>query len=460
MSDTRQHVQPAPNAHTDVSLDGGWFRRERERVALGRKRVAERLGITESRLSVLESRKQPVPSEWMPILAELEFRVPSAPKVEAAAPADPPKTEAHSRTEPVVAQPAEPEKAVVPPPVEPVVSVPAEKTPTAVETPAAVVPAAVAPAAVVPAAVVPAVVAPNVETPSAEPAVTKSAPVSSASSSAFFCGHWLRERRLRSAKTTQQLASQLGCSETELSTLEQYNLRLPTPFVSRLHKVSLLSKAEVKAALALPSTTRFDGIWLSRQRTALRMSQEQLGQHLNASEAALKLVEEKSWHVPQEWLQVLATLQKTSGQKSTETAVQRRSFGGPPRRLPAPPAPRPPVVIADKPKASAAVSTAKDAPIPTAVKSDAASRATTGPAVDSKTVPTKSASPAVVRDPNLGTSVVEGRIGFGKRAGLSANDVLALIAHDLLLAKVHVPLSYDAVAAAMRVLLSHRSGAA
>ena len=89
---------------------------------------------------------------------------------------------------------------------------------------------------------------------------------------------------------------------------------------------------------------------------------------------------------------------------------------------PAPPAPRPPVVIADKPKASAAVSTARTHQF-YRCKGDAASRATTGPAVDSKTVPTKSASPAVVRDPNLGTSVVEGRIGFGKRAGLSANDV-------------------------------------
>lgn len=56
--------------------NGGWFRRERERIAVGRKPMARLLGTTESKLATLEQRKQDVPPQWLGVLADLGFRVP------------------------------------------------------------------------------------------------------------------------------------------------------------------------------------------------------------------------------------------------------------------------------------------------------------------------------------------------------------------------------------------------
>ena len=58
-------------------LDGVWLRRERERIATGRRQVAERLGLPESQVSRVEMNKRLVPSEWFAALAELGFPVPS-----------------------------------------------------------------------------------------------------------------------------------------------------------------------------------------------------------------------------------------------------------------------------------------------------------------------------------------------------------------------------------------------
>ena len=64
---------PEQQAAAPQTLDGAWFRRERERVAIGRRSMAVRLGTTESRLNTLEWRRQPVPAEWMTVLRDLEF---------------------------------------------------------------------------------------------------------------------------------------------------------------------------------------------------------------------------------------------------------------------------------------------------------------------------------------------------------------------------------------------------
>ena len=58
------------------SLNGAWFRRERERIAVGLKPLGLRLGIPEHKLVMLELRKQDVPNEWLGVLAELGFRIP------------------------------------------------------------------------------------------------------------------------------------------------------------------------------------------------------------------------------------------------------------------------------------------------------------------------------------------------------------------------------------------------
>jgi transcriptional regulator with XRE-family HTH domain len=59
-----------------ASLDGAWLRRERERIAVGRRPVAERLGIAESTLARVERQALDVPLSWLPGLAAIGFPVP------------------------------------------------------------------------------------------------------------------------------------------------------------------------------------------------------------------------------------------------------------------------------------------------------------------------------------------------------------------------------------------------
>ncbi|MBL9004040.1 MAG: helix-turn-helix transcriptional regulator, partial [Myxococcales bacterium] len=49
-----------------ASWDGAWLRTERERIAVGRRPVAERLGIAESTLARVERQALDVPLSWLP----------------------------------------------------------------------------------------------------------------------------------------------------------------------------------------------------------------------------------------------------------------------------------------------------------------------------------------------------------------------------------------------------------
>lgn len=59
-----------------ASLDGTWLRKERERIAIGRRPVAVRLGIAESTLARIERQALAVPLSWLPSLAALGLSVP------------------------------------------------------------------------------------------------------------------------------------------------------------------------------------------------------------------------------------------------------------------------------------------------------------------------------------------------------------------------------------------------
>ena len=80
MSDQPEQSVERTSSSPVQTLDGAWFRRERERVAIGRKSLATKLGSTESRLHTLEWRRQQVPAEWLPVLRTLEFRIPAGRK--------------------------------------------------------------------------------------------------------------------------------------------------------------------------------------------------------------------------------------------------------------------------------------------------------------------------------------------------------------------------------------------
>ena len=110
---------PEPSAATAPSLNGAWFRRECERIAMGRKPLATRLGTPESRLATLELRNQQVPAEWLGILAELGFRIPQEASDPSPSVANPPTEEV--RAEPAPARPIGIDAAAP--------SVPAEPTP-------------------------------------------------------------------------------------------------------------------------------------------------------------------------------------------------------------------------------------------------------------------------------------------------------------------------------------------
>ncbi|PSM30714.1 helix-turn-helix transcriptional regulator, partial [Haliangium sp. UPWRP_2] len=61
-----------------ASLDGAWLRRERERIAIGRRPVAVRLGVAESTLARVERQALDVPLSWLPGLAALGFSWPQS----------------------------------------------------------------------------------------------------------------------------------------------------------------------------------------------------------------------------------------------------------------------------------------------------------------------------------------------------------------------------------------------
>lgn len=61
-----------------ASLDGTWLRRERERVAIGRRPVSKRLGVAESTLARVERQALDVPLSWLPGLAVLGFLWPQS----------------------------------------------------------------------------------------------------------------------------------------------------------------------------------------------------------------------------------------------------------------------------------------------------------------------------------------------------------------------------------------------
>ena len=284
---------PERQAAAPQTLDGAWFRRERERVAIGRRSLAARLGTTESRLNTLEWRRQPVPAEWMTVLRELEFRIPdgAAPQVAVAlatvtGESPPESVPAAPEATPVVlaevsgsAAAQEIPKAAQPPVV---VEIPvAESPPVAVvESPPTAVPADAQ--SVVPTAtpVIPA------EATKVPPAVD------------FFHGRWLRERRHQQAIPLQFLLQKLVTTEAELYALERQNIRLPLRWIPRLLKLGILSTEEGKAAARLNVSSQLHGSWLRQQRALLRLTPEELGRYLRASAVDVRLVESRMWPVP------------------------------------------------------------------------------------------------------------------------------------------------------------------
>ena len=431
MSDQPEHnPEPQAAAPTQQTLDGAWFRRERERVAIGRRSLAARLGTTESRLNTLEWRRQPVPAEWMTVLRELEFRIPdgAAPQVAAAPEATPVVVAEVSGS----AAAQETSKAAEPPVM---VELPvAENPPVAVveSPPGAVVESPPVAVAVSPPTVVPA------DAQSVVPTATPVIPAEATKVSPavdFFHGRWLREMRHQQAIPLQFLLHKLVTTEAELYALERQNIRLPLRWIPRLLKLGILSMEQSKAAARLNVSSQLNGAWLRQQRALLRLTPEELGRYLRASAVDVRVVESRMWPLPSEWFPILTALLE-----SRKTGKQKSSF---PSSTSVPPE------VASGQKPSSKEASGKQKPLAPPAKPEAKS----GPV---KPVVNRTAAEATPRPgANFAETIVEYRLQLGQHAGLPAVDVMAMIAQDLRLAQGKYALTYDALIAAMKTLL-HR----
>lgn len=242
----------------ELQPTGEWFRRERERIAIGRKPVAEKLGVAERQIALLETKKQPVPAAWLPRILELGFRL--EPAEATAAP--------ESKKSPVAAPPASAPVAE---------SAPVETAAPAAET--------ARPAA-------------ETATPAAEPPPA----------GGLLGGTWLRSRRHAQILSMRSLTDTLGVSENDLYTMESHNLPLPIEWFPVLSRIGILPAEEQGAAVAAHSAARPDGKWLQAMRHRHKLTTKDLAARLRTTYGAIQVVEARRWPVPDGWLAVLKEL--------------------------------------------------------------------------------------------------------------------------------------------------------
>ena len=457
---------PEPSAAAAPSLNGAWFRRERERIAMGRKPLATRLGTPESRLATIELRNQQVPTEWLGILAELGFRIPQE------APATSPS--------------------VLNPPTEAANVEPAPSAPAAVHTPAPSVPAEPEPGSVTAATTAGAERSSSLMTNSSKETdknMTSSVgsktqgtesprETSSETDGAAFHGHWLRARRQQKGIRTVDVAKQLGGPPADINTVERNNLRLPLVWIPSLLKLKLLTVAEAKAAMQMPSdkSSRMNGKWIREQRLQRKLKPADVASKLGTSRLDVELIETRNWLIPTEWFQPLAELFTASksgkGKKPAQpeapeakkdsapkqnvepasvTAAETKAKGkdkakgkGKGKAKAAPKASAKSATSAPAQAAAAKPEVAQPAPTKSAAKKPEAKKPeaknTTAKSVETK--PSGELTDAVVRY----------RLMLGERAGLSAVEVLAQIAADLQVTLGKDALSYERLRTAMRAL--------
>lgn len=347
------------------ALDGMWLRRERERIAIGRRQVADRLGLPESQVIRVEINQRPVPPAWFVALAELGFPVPAAvlhqkaatqaamvDPINCPAPAElPPPVEQASAAEaagsvaisPAVAavdQLAMPEASpslaspdVVPEPAtEPSIAAPASAAPafapstdptpapsTALrpalgpgESPELAMPAtapsvepspspSTAASDAIATAVLPAV--------ATSPASSRRRSIAAALDSTPLRGRWLRAQRQASDISAKRLCHALDIPKTSLPHLERNDVPIPSAWLPKLAELGLLpaGSSDVLAA-APPAVVRYTGRWLRRERKKRGMLHIAIAPALHVACASLEIIEARDWPLPPEWLPSLRQL--------------------------------------------------------------------------------------------------------------------------------------------------------
>ena len=340
-----------PEAEVPV-LDGVWLRRERERIAIGRRQVAERLGLPESQVSRVEMNKRLVPSEWFAALVELGFPVPSnlltadsvssAPLVRedhAPAPADVPSAAdtpgvpvgsvpveivlapVVSATVEIHGQPVEtdllskrPEPASL---AEPVPEPALEPVPESVveAEPTTAIPASATLADVPNPAVGPA--EPVIAPPAVPPLSSIDVPVSGAQ----LRGRWLRAQRQAREVSLLQISRVLGIPKSSFARFEASDMPVPPSWLPKLAALKLLD-GESDLVKRPPPAPHYTGRWLRRERKGRGMTFIAIAPALHVAPSLLAFTETHDWPLPPEWLSGLHTLGllESASDRSSKTA--------------------------------------------------------------------------------------------------------------------------------------------
>lgn len=340
-----------PEAEVPV-LDGVWLRRERERIAIGRRQVAERLGLPESQVSRVEMNKRLVPSEWFAALAKLGFPVPSnlltadsvssAPLVRedhAPAPADVPSAAdtpgvpvgsvpveivlapVVSATVEIHGQPVEtdllskqPEPASLAEPVPEPAHEPVPESVVEAE-PTTAIPASATLADVPNPAVGPA--EPVIAPPAVPPLSSIDVPVSGAQ----LRGRWLRAQRQAREVSLLQISRVLGIPKSSFARFEASDMPVPPSWLPKLAALKLLD-GESDLVKFPPPAPHYTGRWLRRERKGRGMTFIAIAPALHVAPSLLAFTETHDWPLPPEWLSGLHTLGllESASDRSSQTA--------------------------------------------------------------------------------------------------------------------------------------------
>jgi hypothetical protein len=449
----------------ESSLNGAWFRHERERIAVGRRPMGERLNVSERQIALLETKNLAVPPAWRGQLVELGFRFPEpsagikTPAHEVVAAADFPDV---SLPEPSLPEPSLPEPSLP----ELARELPIDEIGAAlVQEPSA---------------------------PVADPPQDSKLPR----------GHFLRSRRYALDLSARVLCDALRVKESDLSMVEAHNLVIPHLWLRTLEDLHFFSAAD-KHLQAYPKEQQLlTGTWLREQRLRKGISGPVLGVYLGVRPAMVATIEVRDWPVPPEWLPVLWNL-------GFSTQAAKADAKGPDYKAPEALPEKPPsrisgnwllyhrlrLQLSQKTLGQHIKATQlqvsrcerKDGllppewlqpllrlgfPVPKQLLSSMAKklselyeRSSRQPPSASETDPEAPAKPETVVaelvEPPVSISelvktILEYRLKLGPRIGQSPIQVLAWIAHDLRMAGAEQAFSHEAVRAAMELLLHPR----
>ncbi len=437
---------PERSALSAPNLNGVWFQRERQRIAVGRKSLGLRLGVPEYKLVMLELRKQQVPKEWFGVLAELGFRMPQ--EVAATLPRESASRMETAVAEPVASAPSDEDSRPDPNP-DPETGAAsslacmslADAMRIRTEAEAASAQTATRdPLADTPVESTPAVTA-DTDSPPSTPPRPEFQPAESNTTTSTdaqttetehqqkykrgtkwtpFYGRWLRERRQQKGIPRADIVKQLGTLPTDVNAVERLNIRLPLAWIPGLLELGALTETESQAAMQLPldKFSTKNGMWLRLQRGQFGLTQADVAASLGISCSDVKLVEARRWPLPVEWLPTLEDLM------SPPSVIRKKH-------------------VVPKKESGAQHDSAKRQSAPQAFTS--VPKAET-PAPAPKPEPSQTTR-------ELTETIVNYRMMLGERAGLSAIEVLAQITADLQFALAKDALSYDQLRAAMNLIM-------